>query len=147
MTQTAREILAHASFTLHEDEFLLVQLPPSAVVAVAAVIAELADPFIAFIVDSREITLLLDTESFDEYKHRLPSATIAEVTYRLLTLEQNLTNDIVGLLALIAQALADAQVPILALSAYAHDHFFVPTQQAELALETLTKLQATLRSL
>lgn len=146
MSLTPQQILAAAHFSVHEDAFLLVRLPPMAVVAVAAVIAELADPFITLIVDAREITLILDQESFEEYRHRLPNAEVAQTTYRLLTLDHPLTSDIVGLLAMISQALAEAQIPVFALSAYAYDHWLVPAHHATQALEVLHQLQTSLRS-
>ncbi|MFQ3646699.1 MAG: ACT domain-containing protein [Anaerolineae bacterium] len=146
MPSDAEKILAQAAFSLHPDEFLLIRLPPAAVVAAAAVVAELADPFMALIVDSRELTVILERESFDEYAHRLPSAEVADTSFRLLTLEQPLNSDLVGLMAIMARVLADAGISLLALSAYAYDHLFVPAQQAEAALSALEEFQASLRS-
>jgi hypothetical protein len=145
MPHPAEAILANAKFSLHPDEFLLIRLPPSAVVAVAAVVAELADPFIALILDNRELTCILDRESYDEYAHRLLSAEVSSVSYRLITLEESLDNTLVGLLALITRVLADADVPLLALSAYAYDHLLVPAHKADAALAALSNFQASLR--
>lgn len=146
MPLDAESLLAHAAFVLHPDEFLLVRLPPAAVVTAAGVVAELAEPFIAIIVDSRELTLIIDRESFDEYAHRLLDAQVSDTTYRLLTLDQPLDSSLVGLMALISRVLADAAIPILALSAYAYDHLLVPTEKATAALTALEQFQNSLRS-
>lgn len=146
MPSDAEKVLAQAAFSLHPDEFLLIRLPPAAVVAAAAVVAELADPFMALIVDSRELTVILERESFDEYAHRLPGADVADTPFRLLTLEQSLNSDLVGLMAIMARVLADAGISLLALSAYAYDHLLVPAPQAEAALSALEQFQASLRS-
>ncbi len=146
MPLDTESLLAHAAFVLHPDEFLLVRLPPTAVIAAAGVVAELAEPFIAIILDSRELTCIIERESFEEYAHRLLDAQVSDTTYRLLTLDHSLESTLVGLIALISRVLADANIPILALSAYAYDHLLVPTEKATAALTALEQFQNSLRS-
>lgn len=60
--------------------------------------------------------------------------------YRQITLQVHSSLDAVGFLAAVASALAAVNVPCNAVSAYHHDHIFVPEDQVELAMETLSSL-------
>jgi len=145
MLRPAEAALARAKLSLHPDEFLLIRLPPSAVVAAAGVVAELADPFIALILDARELTCILDRESYDEYAHRLLKAEVSDVSYRLITFEESLDHQLVSLAALAAHVLANAGIPLLALSGYAYDHILIPSHKADAALAAISDFQASLR--
>ena len=59
---------------------------------------------------------------------------------RLITLSVHSSLEAVGFLAVIAQALAAVGISVNPVSAYYHDHLFVPVGKAELALEVLNHL-------
>ena len=59
---------------------------------------------------------------------------------RMITLSVHSSLEAVGFLAVITKALAEAGVSVNPVSAYYHDHLFVPVDQAELALEKLETL-------
>jgi hypothetical protein len=61
---------------------------------------------------------------------------------RLITLTVNSSLEAVGLLARVAAALAARGIPVNAVSAYYHDHLFVPVDWAEEALSALRSLAA-----
>ncbi|MGF1570966.1 MAG: ACT domain-containing protein [Nodosilinea sp.] len=63
--------------------------------------------------------------------------------WRLITLEVHSDLQAVGFLAAVAQALARAKISVNAVSAYFHDHLFVPSNQAEAALACLRELSST----
>ena len=57
-----------------------------------------------------------------------------------ITISVHSSLEAVGLLAAITGALADASIPCNAVSAYYHDHLFVPESVAEQALKILERL-------
>lgn len=73
-------------------------------------------------------------------------AELAGVPYtfacRLITLTVHSSLDAVGFLACITQRLAQAQIPCNAVSAFHHDHLFVPEARAHEALHLLNELAA-----
>lgn len=63
-----------------------------------------------------------------------------EATWALITLTVHSSLEAVGLLAAVAGALAREGVSVNAVSAYHHDHLFVPWAERGRALEALTRL-------
>ena len=59
---------------------------------------------------------------------------------RMITLSVHSSLEAVGFLAVITKALAVVDISVNAVSAYYHDHLFVPVEMAELALEVLNRL-------
>ena len=60
--------------------------------------------------------------------------------YKLITLTIHSSLSAVGFLARITDELAKAGISTNVVSAYYHDHLFVPTEQADKAIEILKKL-------
>ena len=58
---------------------------------------------------------------------------------RMITLNVHSSLDAIGLLAAIATALAARGISVNVVSAYYHDHLFVPADRAEEAMEVLRK--------
>jgi hypothetical protein len=61
---------------------------------------------------------------------------------RMITLNLHSSLEAVGFLAAITTALAAARIGVNAVSAYYHDHLFVPADRAKEALSVLTELAA-----
>ena len=61
-------------------------------------------------------------------------------TYRQITLKVYSALNAVGFLAAIAGALASAGIPCNAVSAYYHDHLFVPSERGEEAVRVIGRL-------
>lgn len=59
---------------------------------------------------------------------------------RRITLTVHSSLDAVGFLAAVTGALADADISVNAVSAFYHDHLFVPVHRAEEALQVLSAL-------
>lgn len=142
MTQSAREALRGAQWYLDEKPYRAARLSPAAVTAAAAIIAEQERPFYALIVDKDEVTLVAPRDLFQIATQRFAGLEVGDVAYRLITLEIEFTLDVVGILALITPALAEAGIPILALSAFSRDHFLVPEDHADEAMRVLRALSA-----
>ena len=80
----------------------------------------------------------------------LAEATAAALEHqfpcRMITLNVHSALDAVGFLAAVASLLATAGISVNAVSAYHHDHLFVPVAQAEEAMRLLREPSAGLRS-
>jgi len=68
-----------------------------------------------------------------------------DLPMRQITLEVHSALDGVGLTAAVAAALSDAGIPCNVVAAFHHDHVFVPTALAEVALDMLLAVQAAAR--
>ncbi len=139
--QTLESVLAQGQFQLDEGVYRVLRLPAKAIIAAAAVIAEIGEPFAVLIADAHEVTLVIDDEALEEYRHRLIGHTVEATTYRLITLDLPLEPTLTGLMARLAAALAEAGVPIFPYAAYSRDHLLVPTEKAEIALAALNGLK------
>jgi len=72
------------------------------------------------------------------------TAEQAGLTYafvsRMITLTVHSSLEAVGFLAVITRTLADADISVNPVSAYYHDHLFVPSDKAERAMQLLAML-------
>ena len=141
MSQTVADALRRASLYSDGRIYRLLKLPPTAITVAAGVVAEIGLPFCALIVDKDEVTLMIPDEAQEAYSTRLRAAITSEREYRLITLDAVLEPDLVGFMALIAESLASASIPILTVSAYSRDHLFVACDDFDTAMRTLQHLQ------
>jgi len=79
-------------------------------------------------------TLIIKKEQADEYGLKY------EGLWDMIILNVNLDLEAVGFLAKITEALAKEGISVNAVSAYYHDHLFVPKDKSKNALEILQKL-------
>ncbi|HEY9817147.1 MAG TPA: ACT domain-containing protein [Candidatus Obscuribacterales bacterium] len=84
--------------------------------------------------EAEGLTLILPRPSADA--HHLPYGTI----FSMITLSVHSSLDAVGFLATITQALAREGISVNPVSAYYHDHLFVPVVQADTVLNCLHTL-------
>jgi len=96
---------------------------------------ELAARALGTFVETEGVTVILQREHADHT--RLPYTFIA----RMITLQVYSSLGAVGLLAAVSAALAAHGIPANTVSAYYHDHLFVPVDQAHAALQILQELQ------
>jgi hypothetical protein len=92
-------------------------------------------PFMIF-KDQFEISLLLDKIDFNKIRNEIPNAKI-ESGFRLLTFDIELDFNVVGFLAEITKILAEAEISIIALSAFSRDHILVKQENLAKALKVL----------
>ena len=95
----------------------------------------LRDPF--------EVTLLLEEEDWRAMRHAARDARV-EAGFRLVTLDVELGWDVVGFLAHVTRILAEAGVPVGALSAFSRDHLLVRQENLGAALRALGRHVAEL---
>ena len=142
MTSSVDELLRQAELYSDGQDYRILRLPPTAITLAAGIVAEIGQPFAVMIVDKDEVTLLLRDEAVSAFGSRLRRAQISEQNYRLITIDVQLKPDLVGFIARIAEALAAAGISILSFAAYSRDHFLVPAEAFDRALQVLRELQA-----
>ena len=89
----------------------------------------------ANILDRREITVVIG-----EGEYRREDALRAEKGWRIITFDMELPFEVVGFVAKITRALADAGVGVFVISAYSTDHVLVKDKDLEKAVLELEGL-------
>ncbi len=143
MTGTVQGALAAAQLFSDNQDYRLIHLPTNAIMAAAGIIAQIGEPFCALIVDKDEVSLVIPAEALDDFKERIPNYQASDGTYRLITFDIELDLDMVGFMAVVSRALAEAGVPIMTFAAFSRDHLLVPAAQFGVAMEALTKLKSS----
>lgn len=92
-------------------------------------------PFMIFS-DKYEVTLLLDETDFGTMRHAVRDAKI-ERGFRLLTFNVELDFSVVGFFTQVSKILAEAQISIVALSAFSRDHLLIKQNDLAKALKVL----------
>jgi hypothetical protein len=140
--ESVEQTLAKATLYSDGRDYRIIRLPNKAIMAAAGVIAELGEPFCALIIDKDEVSLVMPADAWEDFSGRLPGHTTAEHAYRLITFDIPLDMNLVGFMAYVSKALADAKVSILPLAAFTRDHLLVPTPQFDTAIGALQKLKS-----
>ena len=86
--------------------------------------------------DKWEVTLLLDEVDFGTIRHAIRDAKI-EGNFRLLSFDIELDFNVVGFFAEISRILANANISIIALSAFSRDHLLIKQEDLSKALKVL----------
>ena len=90
---------------------------------------------IASFQEQEGLTLIIPKEKADEYKFHYESC------FKRITLSVHSSLNSVGLTSAVSTKLAEAGISANIIAAYFHDHIFVPSAQANLALNVLLELQ------
>lgn len=146
MTQSASAVLAQADLYTNSIDYSIIRLPPKAITVAAGIVAEIGESFLALIVDKDEVTLVIPAEAVDAFSKRLRDFAQSHKVYRLITFTIELNFDLVGFIALVSRALADAGISILPLAAFSRDHILIPADQIDTAIQTLQQLKSTYQS-
>lgn len=126
-----------ADIVLRKEMFRLLKLEgPNASVLVRRV-AAVESPFLSIMREENSVSLLISEHDAKTVSEFLTRATIEPQAYRVITFKPTLPWTLVGFLARVATVLAEAQIPLGALSAYDHDHVFVRDEYSARALEVL----------
>lgn len=142
MAQTVESALKQARLVTDHQDYSLIQLPSTAIMAAAGVVAEIGEAFCALLVDAAEVTLMIPAEAVPDFQKRLPGHVVSPLMYRLITFDVTLEPELVGFMARISAALAEAGISLLPYAAYTRDHIFVAAADFDRALAALGKLQA-----
>jgi hypothetical protein len=82
------------------------------------------------------ITIIIDKEAADEHKMQYESV------WSMITLNVHSDLAAVGLLAAVTDKLAENDISVNVVSAFYHDHLFVPVDRAREAVKVLKKLSS-----
>lgn len=93
--------------------------------------------------DKHEVTLLLEEEDWQVMRYAAREARV-EKDFRLMTLDIELEWDVVGYLRRVTEILAEADVPVGALSAFSRDHLLIKQDDLARALRALGRHVAEL---
>lgn len=139
-------ILSLKKIALYSDgvDYAVVKLPARAITVAAGIVAEIGEPFCTLIVDKDEVSLIIPTEAVEDFASRLIGHITAPTFYRLITFDLELDFNLFGFMAVVSQTLADAKVSILPIAAFSRDHILVPSNQFDIAMQALQKLQSSL---
>lgn len=88
--------------------------------------------------ETEGLTIIIEKDKADQ--NNLPYGSI----FRMITLSVHSSLDAIGFLAVITTKLAEKQMSVNPVSAYYHDHIFVPAEKALIAMEVLEKLSSEL---
>jgi hypothetical protein len=126
-TRDIAVLLANAQPILRDGEFGFCCIPNGMPVPVGLT------PLLYFVEDEGTLLILsLDQARANGIEPQFPA--------RMITLNVNSALDAVGFLAAITTRLATAGISVNAVSAYHHDHIFVPASRAEDAMRLLLSL-------
>lgn len=138
MMNRLKQILAEVPLYTDDRPYVIIHLPARAVVAAAGVLAEVGEAFSVMIADKDEVTLVLAEEIWENFKRaRLPEHRVAPGRFRLITFDLPLEPDLVGFMAAVSGALAEAGISLMAFSAYERDHLLVPSNRFDAARSAL----------
>lgn len=146
MKQTASTILASADLYTDNIEYAVIRLPAKAITLAAATVAEIGEPLLVLIADKDEVTLVIPSEAVEDFQTRLHDFPQSPQKYRLITFNIELDFDLIGFMALVSTALANAGVSILPIAAFSRDHILVPANQIDTALNALQRLKSASQS-
>lgn len=134
----ANELLRTAKIAVSPETFTLIKLSEGEwrkVLEDPAHSPRMTAPFMIFR-DMFETTLMLDETDFANIRGALPNAKF-EKGFRMLTFDLELDLMVTGFLAAVSTVLADAGVPIVALSAFSRDHILIKQGDLSAALAAL----------
>lgn len=130
LRQTRVEVAPETFFLIslkHNDWLKLLENPELS--------PRMTTPFMIFR-DKWEVTMLIDEIDFKTIRHAIRDAKV-EGNFRLLSFDIELDFDTVGFLAHISKILADADVSIVALSAFSRDHLLIKQEDLARTLKIL----------
>ncbi len=139
------ELLKSAKVEVAPEIFFLVSLPHQdwlKLLENPELSPRMTAPFMIFR-DKWEVTLLLDETDFGTIRHAIREAK-TEGNFRLLSFDIELDFNVVGFLAEVSSILAEAEISIVALSAFSRDHILIKQQDLAKALKVLGQYVAEL---
>jgi len=142
---TAPEILRKTRVEVAPETFFLISLTHNdwlKLLENPELSPRMTAPFMIFR-DNREVTLLVDEIDFKTIRHAIRDAK-TQGNFRLLTFNIELDFNVVGFLAEVSKILAEAEISIVALSAFSRDHLLIKQEDLPKALKVLGNFVAEL---
>ena len=139
------ELLKSTKIEVAPETFLLISLPHDdwlKLLENPELSPRMSAPFMIFR-DKWEVTLLLDEIDFGTIRHAIRDAK-TEGNFRLLSFDIELDFNVIGFLAEVTRILAEAEISIVALSAFSRDHILIKQADLSKALKVLGQYVAEL---
>jgi uncharacterized protein len=86
--------------------------------------------------DKYEVTLMLDDVDYQTCRYAIRDAKV-EGNFRLLTFDLVMDFTVIGFMSAVSKILADAEISIMALSAFSRDHLLIKQDDLAKALKVL----------
>lgn len=134
----ALELLKSAKIEVAPETFFLVSLSHDdwlKLIENPELSPRMSAPFMIFR-DKWEVTLLLDEVDFGTIRYHIRDAKTVG-NYRLLSFDVELDFAVIGFLAEVARILAEAEISIVALSAFSRDHLLIKQNDLAKTLKVL----------
>ncbi len=132
-----RTSIRPADIVLRKEKFRLLKVEgPNASVLMRRV-AAIESPFLSMVREDTCVSLLISEHDARSVSEFLTRATVEPTLYRVITFSPTLPWTLIGFLARVATTLADASIPLGALSAFDRDHVFVRDEFSTRAVEAL----------
>jgi len=134
----ALELLKSAKIEVAPETFFLVSLSHDdwlKLLENPELSPRMSAPFMIFR-DKWEVTLLLDEVDFGTIRYQIRDAKTVG-NYRLLSFDVELDFAVIGFLAEVARILAEAEISIVALSAFSRDHLLIKQNDLAKTLKVL----------
>lgn len=134
-----RHVVAQTRLFTDAQNYIIVRLPGNQISEAAVLLKQVHSPLISLTWDKDEVSLVLPAEVWESLR---PGFKILNESpeYRLITFDLPLDLGLVGYLALMVAAVAEAGVSVYPVSAFSRDHLLVPTEDFEPAWEALRHL-------
>jgi hypothetical protein len=131
------------SLHLPETRYSVASLPLENYGEAVACLRE-AEGFVSLTRDKEEITLIVAEETWRKFAPRFPGA-VAQEGRRLIRFDTVLDFSVVGFIAEISRALAEADISILSISTYRTDAVLVHESRFDDALNAIKQALVTLK--
>ncbi|HKE02979.1 MAG TPA: ACT domain-containing protein [Blastocatellia bacterium] len=131
------------SLYLPETRFAVVSLPLEHYGEAVACLSEVED-FVSLTRDKEEITLIIAEDVWRKLEPRFPDA-VAQGGRRLIRFDTVLDFSVVGFIAEISHALAEADISILSISTYSTDAVLVHESRFDDAVTAIKQALVTLK--
>jgi hypothetical protein len=132
-------LFAQMRWHVRPERFAVVGIDPREQMVALQVLSRLTSPFLQFTVEPGILTLILPTHDWREVRPAFPRARVQQ-PYRVISFDLDLPADLVGFLAALTEALAEAEAPVLAVCGYARDHLLVREDDLDRATAAIRAL-------
>jgi hypothetical protein len=139
------ELLKTIRWHVRPETLALVGLPLAELPAILTAAAQISAPFWQIIVEPEMVTLVLPESAWRILAPAFPDARV-QPTFRAISFDADLDANLVGFMALLSRAIAEAGVSLLAVCSYSRDHLLVreaDLHRATSAIEALIAAQRT----
>lgn len=131
------------SLYLPETRYAVATLPLEHYDEAVACLRE-AEGFVSLTRDKEEITMIVAEETWHKFAQRFPGA-VAQEGRRLIRFDTVLDFSVVGFIAEVSRALADADISILSISTYRTDAVLVHESRFDDAVNAIKQALVTLK--